>query len=166
MSTLKVNPVMYLIAETGNPMSAGKFAAQAGHAAVEAYKLSPNDRLKHIWDECGHQYAKVVLQTDNLFMTNLYLVERGYVVVPIIDEGRTEFTGDLTLTFLGVQILDKNRADVQATFRGFKLYKDPRFATLQDAINRQQELHPRKAKSSFTARCKERLRGHRSGRTA
>ena len=152
MSTLSVNPVMYLIAESGNPMSAGKLGAQLAHAAVEAYRISPDDRLKHIWSECGKHYAKVVLETDNLFMTNLYLTERGFMVVPIIDEARTELEG-LTLTALGVQIVDKNRADVAATFRQFKLYRGPKPAPVEEPEKR-----------SFTTKLKERWRAYATRR--
>lgn len=166
MSTLKVNPVMYLISDPRVEMSKGKFAAQAAHAAVQAYKVSPDDRLKHIWDECGQQYAKVVLQTDDLHNATLYILQRGFKVVPILDEGRTEFDADLTLTFLGVQIVDKNRADVQATFGGFKLYKEHQPVRLQDAVERQRQLHPElyEEKRSFIHRCKERISAHRPRR--
>src|SRR5688500_145760 len=126
MSTLKVNPVMYLLVEAGNPMSAGKMAAQVAHAAVEAYKISPDDRLKHIWDECGKHYTKIVLQCDDLWVAWDYIRARGFECRMIIDEGRTEFGGELTRTALGVQIVDKNNAHVAATFSAFKLYRDPK----------------------------------------
>lgn len=122
MSTLKVNPVMYLLVERGNPMSAGKLAAQVAHAAVSAYCESPDDRLKHIWEYCGGHYAKVVLECDDLVIAQEYIEARGFVTCMVIDEGRTEFGNTLTRTALGVQIVDKNRADVAATFGEFKLY--------------------------------------------
>lgn len=153
MSTLKVNPVMYLLAEAGNPMSAGKFAAQAAHAAVNAYCASPDDRLRHIWEACGNQHPKVVLQCDDLVVAQEYIEARGFITRMVIDEGRTEFDGGLTRTFLGVQIVDKNRADVAATFSGFKLYREPRV-----------EAPAVEEKRSFIHRCKERISAYRPRR--
>ena len=144
---------MYLLAEAGNPMSAGKFASQAAHAAVEAYRISPDDRLKHIWEDCGRQYAKIVLQCDDLVTAERYIRDRGFDTVAVIDEGRTEFDADLTLTFLGVQIVDKNRADVQATFGQFKLYREPRV-----------EAPAVEEKRSVIHRCKERISAYRPRR--
>lgn len=157
MSTLKVNPVMYLLVDPRVEMSAAKLAAQVAHGAVEAYKLSPDNRLKHIWDECGKHYAKVVLDGGDLQIAREYIEARGFKTVLIIDEGRTEFGGGLTPTVLGVQIVDKNAADVAATFGDFKLYrhKDP----YPKACTKDGEK-----KRSFIDKCKERCRAHRSRR--
>lgn len=138
---MPMNPVMYLVSSPRVPMSKGKFGAQAAHAAVEAYKLSPDNWLKHCWDERGKQYAKVVLMADDLDLAAEYIHARGFDVVKIIDEGRTEFDKDLTLTFLGVQIVDKDNVHVKATFEAFKLYRepemeDPGFIVMEDQVER------------------------------
>ena len=108
-------------------MSKGKFAAQAAHAAVEAYKLPAHEWTRHYWDECGKHYAKVVLQADDLLLAQKYIEDRGFKTALILDEGRTEFDADLTPAFLGVQIVDKDNAHVAATFSTFKLFKDPAY---------------------------------------
>jgi peptidyl-tRNA hydrolase len=115
-------------------MSKGKFAAQAAHAAMLALELSPSgDRLTHIWRHAGGHYAKVVLACDDLLTTREYIEARfpGHTAL-VIDEGRTEFGAKLTPTFLGVRVLDKNRADVAATFGEFNLYPDtPKMAIIE-----------------------------------
>lgn len=160
----RVNPVMYLISDPKIEMSKGKFAAQAAHAAVEAYKVSPDDRLKHIWDECGQQYAKVVLQTDDLRTACDYIEARGFNVAMIIDEGRTEFDKDLTPTFLGVQVVDKNNPHVQATFGAFTLYRDYDAETLQEARRQLNQRFGFEEKHSFIDKLKERARAYSSRR--
>ena len=109
---------MYLIANSSAHMSAGKLAAQAAHAAVEAYRISDQDILSE-WYVGGH-YMKVVLEADDLTVAERYIRDRGFDTVLIIDEGRTEFKG-LTPTFIGVEVLDKDDAHVKATFGEFKL---------------------------------------------
>ena len=177
MSTLRVNPVMYLLSDPRISMSKGKFAAQAAHAAMLALELSPpNDRLTHIWRHVGGHYAKVVLACDDLQLTQQYIEDRfpGHTAL-VIDEGRTEFGAELTPTFLGVRVLDKNRADVAATFGEFKLYQEPKrssYEMAEDIINRADRevlrrlMLPLKEeeKRSFIQIAKEQLRAHRPRR--
>lgn len=125
-----MNPVMYLITDPKLGMSRGKFGAQAAHAAVEAYQLGDmfderDEALRNAWYVGGH-YTKVVLQADDLYAAKHYIEERGFKCVLIIDEGRTEFGGNLTPTFIGVSLVDKDDLHTQETFSTFKLYKDPK----------------------------------------
>jgi peptidyl-tRNA hydrolase len=117
---------MYIIMNPQLRMSSGKLAAQAAHAAVEAFRLSgiwSSDELISAWYNAKH-YKKIVLQCDDLQVAMLYLTERGFRCVPIIDEGRTEFGGDLTFTAIGCCLVDKDDPHVSETFGTFRLYKD------------------------------------------
>lgn len=116
---------MYLISNPRIPMSKGKFGAQCGHATMRALELSPDNWLKHVWRHAGGHYAKVVLMADDLMLAKHYIEERGFACALVLDEGRTEFGDELTPTFLGVQIVDKDLLDVKNTFGQFKLYREP-----------------------------------------
>lgn len=126
---------MYLISTPRVPMTKGKFAAQAGHATMLGMELSPENWLSHCWRWRGGQYAKVVLMADDLDLAAEYIRDRGILVGKVIDEGRTEFGADLTTTFLGSQIVDKDDANVKATFGAFKLYREP-VVVLEDPVKR------------------------------
>lgn len=121
-----VNPVMYLILNRGLGMSTGKTAAQAAHAAVEAYRRTPADsNLLRLWYKGGH-YAKITLlgrNTEHMYNIGVYLSERDIEFAPIIDEGRTEIDA-LSFTAIGVPLVDKNDPHIVATFSSFELYKD------------------------------------------
>ncbi len=121
-----MNPTMYIVLNKGLNMSTGKAAAQASHAAVEAYLASPDDNLRRVWHRGGH-YTKIVLEAkdaEELKTVQHYLRDRGFDSCLIIDEGRTEID-PFTPTALGVCIVDKDNAHVAATFGTFRLYKDP-----------------------------------------
>jgi peptidyl-tRNA hydrolase len=144
-----MTPAMYLFLNKGLGMSTGKAAAQVAHAAVEAYRISMNadsparhgekrpqphlpstalyeTNVVRRW-YCGGHYMKLVMEardSDHLRAIETYLEARGFRTVLIIDEGRTEVE-HLTLTALGVEIVDKDDPHVQATFGDFKLYRDP-----------------------------------------
>jgi peptidyl-tRNA hydrolase, PTH2 family len=132
-----MKPAMYIFLNKGLGMSAGKAAAQASHAAVEAYRLSlegppdgGNERwhshLVNQWYKGGH-YAKYVIQcrdSEHLRNTERYLNDRGFKTALVIDEGRTEVP-PITPTALGVEIVDKDDSHVQATLSSFDLYTDP-----------------------------------------
>lgn len=149
-----MNPVMYIIANPALKMTPGKLAAQVAHAAVEAYRLSckrgpdlsdagllnmpgitsgrtrwvnealfEESSIANRWRRGGH-YTKIVLMADDLNTAFEYIGARGFNVVKIIDEGRTEFDGRLTPTAIGVEIVDKDSAHVQETFGAFKLYRE------------------------------------------
>lgn len=126
---------MYIVLNKGAGMSTGKAAAQASHAAVEAYKRSckwkggtfEESSIANRWNMGGH-YAKIVLEvpdTAALRTAHTYIESRGFKTAFIIDEGHTEFEGALTPTAIGVEIVDKDSGHVGATFSAFKLYTDP-----------------------------------------
>lgn len=122
-----MNAVMYIVLRSPEslPMSTGKAAAQAAHAAVEAYRLTdPDSNLHRDWYVANH-YTKIVLQADDLIIAQEYLEARGIKTTLIIDEGRTEFDGKLTATALGCALVNKDNRHIQETFSTFKLYKDP-----------------------------------------
>ncbi len=122
-----MNPCMYLVMASPQttPMSPGKLAAQAAHAAVEAWQISDkNSQVVNRW-YCGGHYMKIVLMADNLEVAERYIKDRGFKTALIIDEGRTEFEGDLTPTAIGVEIVDKDELHVRETFSAFSLYSVP-----------------------------------------
>lgn len=119
-----MNPVMYIFLNKGLGMSTGKAAAQASHAAVEAFKIS-NSELVEAWYVGGH-HTKVVMEADDeqhLQAIKYYTEKRGFKTALIVDEGRTEVR-PYTLTALGVEIVDKDHEHTAKTFSGFKTYKD------------------------------------------
>jgi PTH2 family peptidyl-tRNA hydrolase len=116
--------VMYIFINKGLGMSAGKIAAQAAHAAVEAYRISTPDRISK-WYEGGH-YTKLVMQAtnaDHISTIERYLKARGVKTALIIDEGRTEIAPH-QITALGCEVVDKDEADTEAIFSSFELYRD------------------------------------------
>ena len=122
-----MNAVMYIVLNQGLGMSTGKAAAQAAHAAVEAYIASPDNNLKRVWHRGGH-YTKIVLAAkdgEELKTMQHYLFVRDFESELIIDEGRTEID-PFTPTALGCHIVDKDDAHVRATFSTFQLYRDPK----------------------------------------
>lgn len=121
-----MNPVMYIFINKGLGMSPGKVAAQAGHAAVEAYRLTPEDsNVLRMWYAGGH-YTKIVLEArDALHLHSIerYIKDRGFKTSLIVDEGRTEIDPH-TPTALGVEVVDKDNVHVAQTFSSFSLYKE------------------------------------------
>jgi peptidyl-tRNA hydrolase len=132
-----VNPVQYIILNPTLGMSTGKAAAQAAHASIEGLRLNAKETwgnpfdasIVNRWYQGGH-YAKVVLMSDDLLLAQHYLHVRGFKSALILDEGRTEFTADLTPTALGLPVLDKDQPHVRETLGTFKLYKDPKDYTV------------------------------------
>jgi peptidyl-tRNA hydrolase len=113
---------MYTFLNSGINMSTGKCAAQAEHAAIEAYRLSDNKMIED-WYLGGH-YMKVVLEAQDeqhLLVIKQYIEDRGFRTSIIIDEGRTEIRPH-TATALGIQVVDKADPHVQATFESFKKF--------------------------------------------
>lgn len=121
-----MNAVMYIFVNKGLGMSPGKIAAQASHAAVEAFRIS-DERMIEKWYRGGH-HTKLVMQaedSENLKHIREYIEARGFKTHLVIDEGRTEIT-PFTPTALGVEIVDKDRENVQAVFGEFRTFKpDP-----------------------------------------
>lgn len=140
-----MKPALYIFINEGLDMSAGKIAAQAGHAAVEAALLShpklvnlqpygtrfdESLKLKELWDSwrIGLHYAKYVMSardSEHIRDIDLYLRERGFRSKLIIDEGHTEID-PIQPTALGVALVDKDDPHTEATFSSFKLMRAPR----------------------------------------
>src|ERR1044072_8487612 len=105
-----MDAAMYILLPTPEvtPMSTGKAAAQAAHAAVEGFRLTdPDSKLYHDWQLGGH-YTKIVLMTDDLHNAKMYLDARGIDCALILDEGRTEFSTDLTQTAIGCALVNRD----------------------------------------------------------
>ena len=110
---------MYIFANRGLGMSAGKLAAQVAHAAVRSYEISDKKSISK-WNKGGH-YMKLVMlarNNDHIRTIQKYIEDRGYKTILIIDEGLTEIEPHQP-TALGVEILDKELEDVIATFSTF-----------------------------------------------
>lgn len=140
-----MTPAMYIFVNKGLGMSTGKTAAQAAHAAVEAYRISmsrtpegrstiwPHMPAKVLyetnevrrWYRGGH-YMKLVMECRDdahILATEQYLKNRGFNTALIYDEGHTEIPA-VTPTALGVEIVDKDNPHVQASFGCFDLYRE------------------------------------------
>lgn len=128
----------YIFINKGARMSAGKVAAQAGHAAIEGYRLTEqrvvgSDHVIAAWYE-GGGYKKIVLEArddTHLLTIHHYLNERGIYNKLIIDEGHTEVDPH-TATAIGTVVVDKDDPHVAATFSGFKLFREPRPADTEE----------------------------------
>lgn len=155
-----MKPAMYIFINKGLRMSAGKIAAQAGHAAVEAYRETTEkakqetsdssgfdhrtQRLIDEWYKGGH-YAKYVMEArDDAHMRNIkdYLEARDFKTVLIIDEGHTEVP-PLSATALGVELVDKDDPHTAATFSSFQLFKEPRPAPPNEEPFKDEVRQPR-----------------------
>ena len=113
---------MYIFINKGLGMSPGKMAAQAAHAAVEAFVISDVDKAK-AWRLPEMHYTKLVMEARNekhLDTIQKYLGDRGIKTARIIDEGLTELAPH-QVTALGVEVVDKE--EIGDTFVSFKLYK-------------------------------------------
>jgi peptidyl-tRNA hydrolase len=115
---------MYSFLNRGLGMTTGKVAAQAQHAAVEAYCISKPTLIEQ-WRLGGHYTKLVMLAEDDvhLLVIQKYIEERGFSTKLIIDEGRTEIRPH-SPTALGVEVVDRDDPHVAATFEEFKLYKE------------------------------------------
>ena len=122
-------------------MSPGKMAAQVGHAAVEAYRISDHNRVPvqpldagasgwhpsivNEWYRAGH--AKLVMlaeDTEQLLSIQRYIEDKGFKTHLVIDEGRTEVR-PFTPMVLGVEIVDRDDPKAEF-FSEFKTYKEVR----------------------------------------
>lgn len=126
-----MNAVMYIFVNKGLGMSSGKMAAQAAHAAVEGYRISKKDLINEWY--LGRHYTKLIMQARNqehIKIIQLYLKERGFNSIYIVDEGLTEVDPHV-ITALGVEIVDKDDEHTVATFSTFELYRDTIKVTLE-----------------------------------
>jgi PTH2 family peptidyl-tRNA hydrolase len=118
---------MYLIANKGLGMSAGKLSAQVAHAAVRAAWMNRNTDVVEEWFSKGE--TKIVLEardTQHLWIAQNYIARyAGIESYMVIDEGRTEVPA-LSATVLGCQIVDKTDERVQFAFETFSTYRDPK----------------------------------------
>lgn len=122
-----MNACMYIFINAGAKMSQGKVAAQAAHAAIDAYAETKDQDLIDAW-YLGWHTTKIVLHADDAeHLSNIerYLNDRGFETSLVIDEGRTEI-GAFTPTALGVAIVDKDDPHTKATFEHFQLLRDPK----------------------------------------
>jgi PTH2 family peptidyl-tRNA hydrolase len=128
-------PVMYLIANKGLGMSAGKLAAQVAHAAVRATMFQTPSEVSE-WFEKGE--TKIVLEArdaEHLILAQTYLDRAGFRSHLVIDEGHTEVP-PLSATALGVELVDKADEQVKFTFETFKTYKEPSVAELGSQVKK------------------------------
>lgn len=120
-----MKPAQYIFINKGLGMSTGKTAAQAAHASLNGYLLTPDNNTRRVWWRGGH-HTKLIMEcrdSAHLRDTERYLNDRGFKTALVLDEGHTE-VDPITPTALGVEIVDKDDAHVAATFSSFKLYKD------------------------------------------
>jgi len=123
--------VMYIFINKGLGMSTGKVAAQASHAAVEAFRVSKIDKVAE-WYKGGH-YAKLIMQArdeQHLRTISEYIENRGFKVKHIVDEGLTEIKPH-QLTAVGVELVDKEDPHTLETFSTFELYRDKVKVTIE-----------------------------------
>ena len=121
-----MNPTMYIFVNSAIGMSPGKLAAQAAHAAVEAYRIS-NQPMRDAWYQ-GKHYKKLIMDGGDGFQLGViqqYIEARGFASDLIIDEGRTEGTYFVP-TALGVEIVDKHDPHACATFESFRTLREPK----------------------------------------
>lgn len=129
-----MKPAQYIFLNKGLGMSTGKSAAQAAHASVNGYLLTPDNNTRRVWWRGGH-HTKLVMEcrdSDHLINTGRYLEARGIRVALVLDEGHTEVP-PITPTALGTEVVDKDDAHIAATFSSFDLYRDLKPITMAEA---------------------------------
>ncbi len=112
-------------------MTTGKLAAQAAHAAVEAFRIS-NVEMLGKWYK-GKLYKKLIMEArddEHIRTIAAYLQQRNFKSVFIIDEGLNEVAPH-SFTALGVEIVDQDDTHTRATFSSFNLYRDKVRVTLE-----------------------------------
>lgn len=122
--TERYRPFVYVFANKGLGMSAGKLSAQVAHAVMMAGVEQPKEKFKS-WANSMHRTIIVLEANDETHMRNIhsYLKERGFKMSLIVDEGVNEIT-PFTVTAMASEILDRNDPNVEDAFAGFKLYTD------------------------------------------
>ena len=119
---LAMRPVIYVVANKRLNMSAGKLAAQVGHA-VASVMVYENFTHRE-WMSHPHRWLIVLQAMDDVHLMAIrdYLDERKVRSHLIIDEGVNEIR-PYSYTALGVQILDKDGPEAEY-LSGLKMYKD------------------------------------------
>jgi peptidyl-tRNA hydrolase len=149
-----MDPCMYVFLNRGAGMTPGKLAAQASHAAVEAYRDAKLPafgnkelELQKEWLKAGHYKKLTLLAEDEVHLLTIerYLQERGIRTYLIIDEGLTEVRAH-TATALGVPLVDKDDPEIQAIFSTFKLYREPKQAAADSGKARRRFWQRRRKK--------------------
>ena len=91
-------------------MSKGKLAAQAAHAAVEAYKIADPDILKEWEDEGSKKVIVAVKDIKELFKVQENAKELDLPCSMIRDAGKTEIPPG-TLTAIGIGPDEEKKID-------------------------------------------------------
>jgi peptidyl-tRNA hydrolase len=119
-----MRPVIYVFINKGLQMTAGKIAAQAGHAVAMSVINSPQE-MRNRWEDTPQRTIIVLGLLDTIFMQNAkeYLEQRNFHMIPIIDEGANEVPPH-SWTAMASQIVDKNDPLVEQSFSSFKSYRD------------------------------------------
>lgn len=121
-----MKPALYLFVNKGLGMSTGKVSAQVAQATVGTMLVSDEDILTKWWEGPGQHHAVYVMQAEDnehIYTIERYLNARGFKTFVMIDEGMTEIRPH-TPTVLGVEVVDKEDENVEASFMAFKLYRD------------------------------------------
>lgn len=124
-------PVIYVIVNKKLHMTAGKLAAQVGHAVARGV-IASSMEAQGEWQTAMHQTMIVLEATSvkHMLFAKKYLDERGFVMHTVIDEGVNEVEPH-SLTAMGSYILDKDDPNVDKAFSSFNLYRDPIKVTLE-----------------------------------
>ena len=104
-----MKPVIYVVVNQSLNMSAGKLAAQVGHAVALAVIKETDDNLRLKWEVAHHRWMIVLEAEDESHMRSAmqYLADRCVGVWDVIDEGVNEVR-PMAMTAFATQILDKD----------------------------------------------------------
>ena len=131
-----MKPVIYVVVNKALNMSAGKLAAQVGHAIVGTCARYRGTDLNDRWLRFPHRWMIILEAKDGeqLYYLYDYLLERRVTSYRVIDEGVNEIR-PFSITALGVGPLDKDSDEAQY-LSGLKLYSDNMRQQLSDATER------------------------------
>lgn len=117
-------PFLYVIANKGLHMSAGKLAAQVGHAVALSMAAQSSYKLD-MWQDSIHRTLIVLEAENNEQLANIvdYLRYRDFKTHIVVDEGVNEIT-PFSVTAVASDVLDKNDYRVGLAFGSFPLYTD------------------------------------------
>lgn len=119
-----IRPTIYVFANKGLNMSAGKLAAQVGHAVACV-------DINEAWLK-PHRTILVMEARDEGHLDNImrYLADRGVHSHPVIDEGVNEIDPHVK-TAVATQVVDKEEPEIQQIFSTFRTYRDKVRVTLE-----------------------------------